>query len=120
MNKKIVIFFLAMLLGIPALLWAAEEINDSETSVVKDTDALTEVGNTICPVTGEKVGQNGEKIVKQEYKGKVYNLCCSMCVKDFAKDPEKYAKIAEDQAKEVKASEAAESSDKQTAPEKGK
>ena len=32
----------------------------------------------------------------QEYKGKVYNFCCSMCLKDFNKDPEKYvAKVEE-------------------------
>ena len=27
------------------------------------------------------------------YKGKVYNLCCPMCVKDFENDPEKYIGI---------------------------
>ncbi|MCB9757452.1 MAG: TRASH domain-containing protein [Candidatus Omnitrophica bacterium] len=26
--------------------------------------------------------------VTVEYKGKVYNLCCEMCKKDFLKDPE--------------------------------
>ncbi len=55
-----------------------------------------EVGNKICPVSGDKVGQMGD-IVKHEYKGKIYNLCCGMCPKDFDKNPEKYAKIAEDE-----------------------
>lgn len=55
-----------------------------------------EVGNKICPVSGEKVGEMGE-IVKYEYKGKVYNLCCAMCVKDFQNDPEKYSKIADEE-----------------------
>ncbi|MCA9405944.1 MAG: TRASH domain-containing protein [Candidatus Omnitrophica bacterium] len=27
-----------------------------------------------------------------EYDGKIYNLCCSMCAKDFQKDPEKFIK----------------------------
>ncbi|MBI4309425.1 MAG: YHS domain-containing protein [Candidatus Omnitrophica bacterium] len=39
---------------------------------------------------------------KVTYKGKVYNLCCSMCGVDFNKDPEKYSKIAEEEVKEVK------------------
>ena len=63
-----------------------------------------EVGNKICPVSKEKVGEMGEA-VKYEYNGKIYNLCCPACKKDFAGDPEKFAKIAED---EVAASAAAE------------
>jgi YHS domain-containing protein len=63
---------------------------------VTDTGAV-EVGNKICPVSGEKVGQMGE-VVKVEYKGKIYNLCCAMCEKDFLKNPEKYREIAEEEA----------------------
>ncbi|MBF0504740.1 MAG: TRASH domain-containing protein [Candidatus Omnitrophica bacterium] len=33
--------------------------------------------------------------VKIMYKGKIYNLCCPMCVKDFEKNPEKYSAIAD-------------------------
>lgn len=58
--------------------------------------APVEVGNSLCPVSGEKVGGMGD-VVKYEYNGKVYNLCCAMCAKDFKKDPEKYSKIAEDE-----------------------
>ena len=67
-----------------------------------------EVGNKICPVSGDKISAPGEKgamgeAVKYEYNGKIYNLCCKMCVKDFKKYPEKYSKIAEDEvAKEKK------------------
>ena len=48
-----------------------------------------EVGNKICPVSGDKIpapgekGDMGDNPVKIEYKGKIYNLCCPMCVKDF-------------------------------------
>ena len=45
-----------------------------------------EVGNKICPISGEKIKEGKES--KVEYNGKVYNLCCSMCEKDFKKDPE--------------------------------
>ncbi len=89
--KKLMVFGLLFgLLCAPLMVQAAEEMVAAAAAV--------EVGNKICPVSGEKVGQMGE-IVKQEYNGKVYNLCCGMCVKDFQKDPAKYAKIAEDAAK---------------------
>ena len=73
----------------------------------KSTKAI-EVGNKICPVSGDKITAPGEKgamgeAIKYEYNGKIYNLCCKMCVKDFKKNPEKYSKIAEDEvAKEKK------------------
>ncbi|MCA9399965.1 MAG: TRASH domain-containing protein, partial [Candidatus Omnitrophica bacterium] len=62
---------------------------------------IVELGNKICPISGEKVGQMGE-VVKVEYNGKIYNLCCPMCKKDFLKDPEKYSKIAEEEVKAEK------------------
>ena len=46
------------------------------------------VGNSSCPVTGEKIGKNSE--VTYEYKGKVYSFCCQGCIIEFSKDPEKY------------------------------
>ena len=58
-----------------------------------------EVGNKICPVSGDKVGGDMGEPVKYEYNGKIYNLCCKACAKDFKKDPEKYSKIAENEAK---------------------
>jgi YHS domain-containing protein len=58
-----------------------------------------EVGNAVCPVSGEKVGEMGQ-VVKHEYNGKIYNLCCAMCAKDFKKDPEKYVKIVEEAMKQ--------------------
>lgn len=66
-----------------------------------------EVNNKICPVSGNKVPAPGEKgemgeAVKYEYNGKIYNLCCPMCIKDFKKNPEKYSKIAEDEVKKSK------------------
>ncbi len=56
------------------------------------------VGNKTCPVSGEEIGEESMKgqEVTVEYKGKVYNLCCPMCKKDFNKDPEKYIKILQE------------------------
>jgi YHS domain-containing protein len=63
---------------------------------------LVEVGNKICPVSNEEVGKNGMEPYKVTYNGKVYNLCCSMCAKDFNKDPEKYSKMMDEEvAKEA-------------------
>ncbi len=45
----------------------------------------------VCPVMGTKVNKNKAYAVK-EYKGKKYYLCCAGCVKEFDKNPEKYAK----------------------------
>jgi len=71
------------------------------------TSQAIEVDNKICPVSGNKIPAPGEKgamgeAVKYEYKGKIYNLCCPMCVKDFKKDPEKYSKAAEEEVKKTK------------------
>ena len=70
---------------------------------VADTDAAAvavEVGNKICPVSGEKIDGSMGEIVKMEHNGKMYSLCCGMCTKDFNKDPDKFAAIAD---KEVSA-----------------
>jgi YHS domain-containing protein len=48
-------------------------------------------GNKICPVTAEEIGEGMEQVT-YEYKGKIYNLCCEMCIDKFKKDPDKYVK----------------------------
>jgi YHS domain-containing protein len=48
----------------------------------------TDLKNTVCPVSGDKVGDSTNVVV---YQGKVYHLCCDDCHKDFEKDPAKYA-----------------------------
>ena len=62
--------------------------------------APMKVNNTICPVTGKPVDMNNPVTV--QYRGKMYNVCCSMCPETFKSDPKKYSKIAEEQAKTVK------------------
>jgi YHS domain-containing protein len=56
-----------------------------------------DVGNKICPVTGEKIDEKTKAII--EYNGKVYNLCCAMCIDEFNKDPEKYIKKINEELK---------------------
>jgi YHS domain-containing protein len=90
--------------------YGAEELQvapvvEPTTDVKTEDVAPVEVGNKICPISGEKVGQMGD-VVKVEYNGKFYNLCCLACKKDFNKDPEKYSKKAEEEAAQSKTEEA--------------
>lgn len=66
-----------------------------------ETTKAVEVGNKICPISGDKIEMDGEmgNPGKYEYNGKTYNFCCPMCIKDFKKDPEKFSKIAEEEIK---------------------
>ena len=86
------IIFLAGGLGL------AQQTPPAAQTTAQTTAKPVEVGNKHCPVSGEEVGKMGAPITV-EYNGKVYNLCCSGCVSSFKSDPEKYSKIAEDEAK---------------------
>jgi YHS domain-containing protein len=90
MVKKSLVLLLALVFipGISKLSFAAEQTN--ATAAVQKAE---EVGNKICPVTGEKIDEKTK--ATYEYKGKIYNFCCSMCIDEFKKDPEKYIKKVE-------------------------
>ena len=102
MNKLSVIVLSVLLLGV-SIISAEETTAPENQSAVVQAPATksVEVGNKICPVSGDKVGEMGD-VVKYEYNGKIYNLCCPMCKNDFAKDPAKYSKIAEDEVAKEK------------------
>ena len=92
---KIVLVVL-LVLGASYPVFAGGYAQEKAAVAAEQPKELVLVGNKICPVSGEKVGEMG-KVETYEYNGKVYNLCCTMCAKDFKKDPEKYSKIAEDE-----------------------
>jgi YHS domain-containing protein len=48
---------------------------------------------TICPVEGGKI----DKSVYTDYQGKRIYFCCSGCIAEFQKNPEKYLKKMEEQ-----------------------
>lgn len=49
---------------------------------------------TICPVSGDKLGGDMGEPINKVYQNRLVRLCCSDCLKDFAKDPDKFlAKI---------------------------
>ena len=106
MKSKLTILGLIIFLASSHYAFANE--GTAQNQAASEMKAV-EVGNKICPVSGDKIpasgekGTMGDKPVKYEYNGKIYNLCCPMCIKDFKKNPEKYSKIAEDEmAKEKK------------------
>lgn len=74
----------------------ADEMTDGQDM---QKQVAVEVGNKFCPVSGGPVGQMGDPY-KVEYEGRVYNLCCKMCERDFKADPEKYSQIAEEEVME--------------------
>ena len=116
MKLKLIILGLTILLSYSGYAFAHEGMDHDEhmESMMKHQDEpattspqAVEVGNKICPVSGDKIpapGQKGEmgEAVKYQYNGKIYNLCCKMCIKDFKKNPEKYSKIAEDEVAKEK------------------
>ena len=113
MKTKLVIMIAALGLGVFAVgspLYAEDMGSAAEPMIVGEghmgsleegmTAETTEggaikIGNTFCPISNKKVGEMGD-VVEYEYNGKIYNLCCPACLKDFQADPEKYSKMAED------------------------
>ncbi len=94
--KKVVFLALVLMVYIFSKSYAADPSGAAQVKLSGNNTQLVEVPNKICPISHEEIGKKGapHKVI---YKGKVYNLCCSMCVKDFNKDPAKYTKIMEDE-----------------------
>ncbi len=72
-----------------------------QTSAPVSSNAVN-VGNKICPVSGDEAGGKMGPAVPIEYQGKIYNLCCSGCVAEFNKNPDKYVKKVEEELKAEK------------------
>jgi YHS domain-containing protein len=87
----------ALILGF-VFLTAGLAFAQQTPSVAQAKVKAVEVGNKICPVSGNPVAL----AVKFEWNGKIYNFCCPMCIEEFKKNPEKYSKIAEDEVKAAK------------------
>jgi len=93
-NTRIGLIICGVVLTAGGTLWAGIDSPSVGISVSR------EVGNKICPVSGEKVNEKIKAIY--EYKGKVYNLCCSACIEQFRNDPEKYIQIVNEEMKNTK------------------
>lgn len=89
MNKRIISIAVAVMFicGSAFAMCGVCGVNDKTAGAAKT--ATTKVNNTVCPVTGDKVDMKNPVTI--DYKGETYNLCCSMCIAEFNKDPEKYS-----------------------------
>ena len=86
---SIVGFFVFATLGIS---FAQERKADAQANV-----QAVDADNKICPVSGEKIDEKTK--ATYEYQGKIYHFCCTSCIEDFKKDPEKYIKKIEEELK---------------------
>ena len=76
MKRKAVILGVVMSFAISTYGLAADEQEHKGSMVeeVKETPTESiEVGNKICPVSGEEIGKMGPA-AQYEYKGKIYNF----------------------------------------------
>lgn len=81
----LVVLFLG--LSIPFASAAGKMEMGPNSQMTKTTE-----GQGICPVLGGKASPS----VSYQYKGKTYYFCCSACINEFKKNPEKYlARIKE-------------------------
>ena|SRR3989338_944998 len=73
---------------------ASEEFKVIQSDEEAEALGLEEAGNRLCPVSDGKIDFENpkHKPARLAYKGKIYNFCCDMCIKDFKKDPDKFVK----------------------------
>jgi len=111
-NLFLVIVIAVLMFGVSRLSWAmmcggheghkqiaqaghGEHHEATQAAVQPLAEGAVDVGNKICPVSGEKIDEKMK--VAYEYEGKVYNFCCASCVDEFKKDPQKYIKKVEEE-----------------------
>lgn len=87
------LFLAALIFGFAANLFL--DFTQCNIYAQNETAKAVNVGNKICPVTGDKV--DGK--TTYEYQGKIYNFCCPACIDEFKKDPGKYIKKVEEELK---------------------
>ena len=95
---------LVVLLGVSFLsliCWQAvqaQNVNEEKQAVAEATKPQN-VGNKICPVSGEEIAHGKMKPAAYEYEGKIYNFCCAGCIDEFKKDPQRYIKKVDEELK---------------------
>jgi len=112
MKVRIMVYIAVLSLGILGLnnpVHANEKgshkgsMMDEEITAEATESGAINVGNAICPISGELIADVDDgKGVQIEHNGKTYNVCCKFCAKDFKKNPEKFIKIIENNLAEGK------------------
>lgn len=99
-KAKIILVAVVVIFGMNGMSFAASccgdagSKNDSGQAYAQDAgkgSKVIDVGNKVCPIRGEKIDES-EKAT-YEYKGKIYNFCCPMCIPEFKRNPEKYIEV---------------------------
>ena len=98
-NIILVSILLVFVLFSGQMLLASAEGKDGKINVALAIKNQ-EVGNKVCPVSGEQI--NEESKVTYKYQGKIYNLCCASCIEEFSNHPQKYIQIIEAEIKNNK------------------
>jgi YHS domain-containing protein len=72
---------------------AADPNPSASASAPASAQTSNQAVNTICPVSGDAVGDVGKPVYAQ-YQGKTIAFCCKDCLKKFNKNPDKYGSLA--------------------------
>lgn len=91
---SVVVFFVFGLISFSWVEMCGGHMAEAEAAQESTSNQkVVNVGNKICPVTGDKINETTK--ATYEYEGKIYNFCCPMCIEQFKKDPDKYIKKIE-------------------------
>jgi YHS domain-containing protein len=72
---------------------SAADPNPTASGSAAPSTETSKAVNTICPVSGDTVGDVGKPAYAQ-YQGKTIAFCCKDCLKKFQKNPDKYGPLA--------------------------
>jgi YHS domain-containing protein len=89
--KKTMIVLLTAAFTISA--FAADPNPSASASAAQSAENSNKTVNTVCPISGDKVGDIGKPVYAQ-YKGQTIAFCCKHCLKKFNKNPDKYGSLA--------------------------
>lgn len=78
----------------------ADSAKSSSSGKSSDVSAVKGKAQTTCPVMGEEI----DKALFVDVKGKRIYVCCGGCIKKVKADPAKYIKILEDQGVKIEKS----------------
>jgi YHS domain-containing protein len=90
MKKQLIVLLTA---AFALTAFAADPSPSASAIAAASAQTSQKAANTVCPVSGDKVGDVG-KPVYVEYKGQTIAFCCKSCLKKFNKNPDKYGPLA--------------------------
>lgn len=103
-RKVVMVAAVVAVVGVGALAAAEEAVSTQAAGAETQVVAAVNVGNKVCPISGEKIDEAKKATV--EYEGKIYNLCCADCKAKFLADPAAaITKVEAELAKEKAATE---------------